>query len=164
MELPNGTDKAHVSSVYTYRLPDKNHMAEGGWAADNDFYGGAPHYFSAYKIYGEYFLEHHGLATRGTYPRFSVRPQTTSTFTWEWLVDGTEKYQKALSFTLGTPQASSERSTLDDTNYSNFYDLRKRSKTSGTWYDWKDLQLYWDYDPEYKLQKNSNTACSMVAG
>jgi hypothetical protein len=103
-----------------------------------------------------------GLAPRGTYPRFSLRPVTTNSFTWQWLVDGVVIFERTIGFRYGWPLASSERATLADTNYGEFYDLRKRSRISGTWYDWKNLQEWFNDDPDFYLQEHSDTACSMV--
>jgi hypothetical protein len=163
MQFPSGVPAGHVSSVYVWREPNGYHMAEGGWVADVVRDGGYPHFFSAWSKYGQYNNHVHGRATKGTYPRFSVRPGS-STFVWEWLIDGTEVWDETLNFTIGFPLASSERSSLSDSNYSDFSDLKKKSRVSGLWYEWKDLEDLTDYtnDPGYHLQKNSNTACSMV--
>jgi len=56
---------------------------------------------------------------------------------------------------------SSERNTTSgDTNYSHFWDL-KQMNSSGAWSYWSDLHQYMDNDPNYYLNKISNTECYM---
>ncbi len=150
----------HVSSVYCWRN-NGDLMTECGWAADVLWYGGAPHYFVAWTDHGSYYLVHLGTAPNGTYHRYSIRPQTTSSFNWQWLIDGQLVRTQYITFTLATPLCSSERASLGDTNYSHFSALRKRSKYTGDWWDWKTLGQKVDNDDSYYLNKVSNTECYM---
>lgn len=147
----------HVSSLY---VQTSGNMAEVGWHATAGYpYYKRPYFFAAWVKNGYYNDYDIALAPAGTNHSYTVR-NITGTNTWIWYVDGVSKLTKTLSFQKGYSEASSERDSLGDTNYSHFWSLRKRNSV-GNWYAWTNLIQIYDNDPDYYLRKISNTACYM---
>ena len=146
--------KLHVSSLYVYK--NSYYMAEVGWCWHVGF--ASPNYFAAWKTNGYYYEKHFSLASPGTNHYYTVR-NVSGTTKWRWYVDGVyQNLEVDLGFQKGISLVSSERNSGDETNYSHFWNLRKRD-SAGNWYYWSNLQLREDNDPEYRLNKISNTEC-----
>lgn len=144
----------HVSSLYVYK--DAYNFAEVGWCWHVGM--ASPNSFRAYKKAGYYAEKHFSLAPKGTNHYYTVR-NVSGTTKWRWYVDGTyQNWEFDLGFNKGMSLVSSERNNGDETNYSHFWNLRKRD-SAGNWYYWTNLQEHEDKDPEYRLNIISNTEC-----
>lgn len=122
-----------------------------------------PKFFAAWAVGGWQHIQHFEEATPGTNHYYTVR-NVSGTNYWRWYVDGVYKNLQVdlEGFRYGYAMVSSERNSLDETNYSHFWGLRKRD-SAGNWYYWSYLPStpYSDNDPEYDLTKVSNTECKM---
>lgn len=144
-----------VSSFYVRSGGGGYNCCEIGWVwrASVD----EPRFFGVYTRNGYIFEYDFGAAPRGTNHSYSIR-NVTGTSGWIWYVDGVRKMTVGLLFTNGYSCASSERMELKESNYSHFWSLSKRNST-GTWYSWSNLSVLSDNDPNYYLNKISNTEC-----
>lgn len=80
------------------------------------------------------------------------------------MVDGVQKREQQIpGFKYGIVRASSERDNLTTTNYSHFWNLKAKNSL-GSFYNWShlDLETGSDTDPNYDLQKVSETECYMA--
>lgn len=150
----------HVSSLYVINTwPSYTQFAEVGWFANPWQSNSKPRFFAAWYnrgTYGERLLTY---PTPGTNHYYTVR-NVTGSDEWRWYIDGSLVHTRSSigGFRKGYSIASSERGNLRDTNYSHFWNLRKRDY-SGNWYYWANLSLLADTDSEYRLVKISNTEC-----
>jgi hypothetical protein len=149
----------HVSSLYVWQHPDGYNLAEIGWVW-RGYREDHPHFFGAYEIRGSYYSIIFSDAPKGTNHYYTVRNVSGSN-NWRWYIDGVLKWEVNLGgWKQGYALAASERWDEKDSNYSHFWNLRKRD-SSGNWYNWTNLQVYVDTDPDYWLNKVSNTECYM---
>lgn len=161
----------HVSSIYCYEEGvGGDEMVEIGWVAEPPTFGNTdPYYFEAYIINGTYITwptsgsSGKVKLSRGTNPRFSVRPSSVGSTTWNFYLNGTLQHQRVVPFNAGTPEAASERDGTEDTNWSYFTDLRKCSRLTGDWWDWHTLALGYDGDPWYHWNKVNDQEFSVTA-
>lgn len=151
----------HVNSVYVMdsNNPIINH-AEVGWVwMDGDTY---PYNFAAWYDNGYYGAV--GLAditTPGTNHTFRVK-NVLNTNRWNYYYDGTQVYWRTYStaYRKGNSVCSAERNALGDSNYGHFWGLSQMN-SGGTWSNWTNLVNFVDNDPNYYLNKISNTECYM---
>lgn len=128
-------------------------MVEIGWCwhyGDNH-----PHFFGV-TVDGEVYAEvHFGDAPAGSSHYYSIINNNTKY--WEWYVDGhTEMQNIYMPFKQGKAQTSSEKHDLGEFNGSHFWGLLKKNSI-GTWYDFTNLQEYYDDDYLYYFSKISET-------
>ncbi|MEW6772221.1 MAG: hypothetical protein AB1330_12695 [Bacillota bacterium] len=147
----------HVSSLYVWQHEPRGYrFTEVGWSFQKGV--GEPRFFAAWKGNGLYESADLGLAPRGTNHYYSVR-NVSGTDYWRWYLDGIFKIERYVwNFRQGYTVVSSEHSAPDETNYSHFWSLKRRD-SAGNWNYWTNLSLYEDNDPDYYLNKVSNTEC-----
>ena len=153
----------HVSSIYVIdsRGTGYNH-AETGWAKSPPEGWTNPSFFVAWVDNGTYGVSLIGDAPLDSNHNYKVQ-NVLGTNKWRYYVDGTQKLERtySTSYRCGMTVCSSERNTTSgDTNYSHFWALRWMN-SSGTWSNWSDLRQFMDNDPDYDLNKISNTECFM---
>jgi len=150
----------HVSSIYVLDPPITNHR-EVGWVKLVDWEN--PKFFAAWTDNGIYGQQLFNDASPNSNHSYKVQ-NILGTKDWQFYVDGTLKLSKTnftQTWTHGISVCSSERNDLGDTNYSHFWSL-KYMNSNGTLYSWTDLRPGTDNDPEYYLEKYSDTECYMV--
>lgn len=151
----------HVSSVYSHEEgAGADEMVEIGWVAEPPVFGNSdPYYFESWMVDGNYYTWPVSTSTgkikltKGANPRFSVRPSSVGSTSWNFYLDGMFRHPRVVPFSASTPEAASERDGTEDTNWSYFSALRKCSRIDGAWWDWKTLDLSNDYDPYYHATK-----------
>ncbi|MEW6448058.1 MAG: hypothetical protein AB1426_08220 [Bacillota bacterium] len=151
----------HVSSLYVDHNGTGYNFAEVGWCVHRTLLGRSLYAFCAYSLDGNYTHRHYGgLISYNSNHDWTVR-HYSGTY-WRWYLDGSELATVDLKgkFTYGYSLASSERNNSGDTNYSHFWGLQDRN-SSGVWYSWSNLSQWKDNDPDYRLNKVSNTECYM---
>lgn len=106
-------------------------------------------------MYGDSDL---GVAPQASNHSYSISNEMT-TMNWVFFIDGVYKFKLySHSFNYGTPQVSSERNSIYDSNYSHFWGMQYK-RSDNTWTPFKALNSYMamDLDPEYNYRKVSNT-------
>lgn len=148
----------HVNSVYVYDAGGA-YAAECGWV----WYAGysKPYWFAQQVINGAIGpLYKFDQPTPGTNHTIQVK-NNIGTNDFSWIIDGVTKKTLSMGgWRHGETWASSERNSLDESNYGHFWSLQ-RMNSSGTWYYWDSLVNNWTNDPSYILVKVSNTECYM---
>jgi len=150
----------HVSSLYVRDGGGVgNNFAEVGWCAHNYLTGRSVQFFVAAMKNGAYKKYHEGDAPLGTNHFYKI--EHVGSGNWDWYIDGVKKWTTTFSgFTYGYTTASSERETLNDTNYSHFWMLYKKDNYN-VWSTWSNLTQLLDNDPNYNLRKVTNYECYM---
>lgn len=145
----------HVSSLYVWQMPDGYNMVEGGWAIEPPSFQKYYH-FAAWQKNGVYYLRELADAATGSWHYYTVR-NVTGTNDWKWHVNGQVLWITNMGgWKYGTVLTASERDSYGDSNWSHFKGLRKRD-SSGNYYYWTNLTQWFDTDPDYRLNKISNT-------
>ncbi len=141
--------RQHVSSMYVDNWNGANRfMVEVGWFANWTQSNGVPRFFLAWvnnNNYSESILEYPTPGTNHNYRLNYLNSQ------WHWWIDDVRRRDGTVgAFTHGLTTASSERDDSEETNYSHFWNMRK--KDPGTnWYDWSSRYAVKDNDPSYYI-------------
>lgn len=132
-------------------------MVEVGWFANPYQSNDKPRFFCAWVIGGSYYEKLLDYPVPGTNHYYTVRNVTGSN-EWRGYVDGVLRHTVSSlgGFRKGYSFASSERNDRRETNFSHFWNLRKRD-SGGNWYYFSNLQCLIDSDPDYLFDKVSNT-------
>lgn len=150
--------KLHVSSIYVFKNPTGDYWAEVGWCWHSNYNN--PRYFGAYCKRGLSYEVHFGDAPKNSNHSYSVE-YVNLINKWRWKVDGSTKMEQGLEgWCAGYALASSERNDSGETNYSHFWNLKKRD-SSGNWSNWSALKQYKDNDPSYYLKRVTDSECYM---
>lgn len=154
------TSKSHISSLYVRESGTGSTFAEVGWCSEIVSGSRKVRFFGARMYGGMYYDLHFQDAPLGTNHFYTVR-HISGSEDWGFWVDGVLKgREKMLGWKSGWSTASSERGNTSDTNYSHFWGLQSRN-SSATWYNWSNLEELTDNDPNYYLNKISDTEVFM---
>ncbi len=151
----------HVNSIFVHEEQTLNPNAvECGWYCKT--VGGIrqqPKFFGVWTIEGVYHQTDFENASYDSNHSFEIQ-NVLGTNWWRWYIDGVQKLAIDMGgWKYGTSRANSERQNLNETNYAHFWNLRSKN-SQGYYYDWSNLQKHAvSNDPQYILNKISNTEC-----
>lgn len=151
-QVTGSSNNFFVNSTFVYK--DSSNYAEVGWT----WHGGdtAPQFFYTSNKNGVVNHGHGvtiGVGSSHTY-RTNVLPNS---FTWVFYGDSTQLTSRSLSFTNAKPGAQQERNNACDTpDISHWWSLQ-RSNSNANFSSWTSLSKRQDNDPDYCLDKVSQT-------
>lgn len=154
----------HVSSLYVQHSKADPYYPTGiemGWWWKHSDSG--PRFFVVKVINGSYSEYPLAWATRGENYSYTIKRYLPDTV-WAFSIDGSTKKEIDIpDCPFGYAQAASERQTLNETNYSHFWAMKKMDVNS-SWFAWSNLAADPNScnDPYYHISKNTDQDFAMV--